>query len=84
MLAGASADEAAGARVALHVHVETITGCAERRGVHHLAVADVHAHVAHRAVEEDQVTGLQVARDTGVPIVDWAALECGSATPAAA
>ena len=50
----------------------------------HLAVADVHAHVADRAVEEHQVTGLQlVTRETARPICDWLLLEWGRLTPAA-
>ena len=49
----------------------------------HLAVPDVHAHVADRAVEEHQVAGLQWSRETGVPIVDWLLLECGRLMPAA-
>src|SRR4051794_37684530 len=57
----ASADEAAGADVPLHVDAGDQDRAAGGGGVHHLAVADVHADVAHRAVEEDQVTGLQVA-----------------------
>ena len=38
----------------------TWTGVPDVGGVDHLAVADVHAHVADRAVEEHQVAGLQL------------------------
>ena len=62
-----------------------LDGVAGRGGVHHLAVADVHADVADRAVEEQQVAGLEVARaDTGLPIGDCMRLECGRLMPAAA
>ncbi len=49
-----------------------------------LAVPDVDRDVADRAVEEDQVTGLQVGLDTGVPTWDWARLLRGSEMPACA
>ncbi len=52
--------------------------------MHHLAVADVDAHVADRAVEEDQVAGLQLVRETAWPICDCMRLECGRPMPAAA
>src|SRR4051812_40797456 len=56
-----SADDAAGAVVAGHCvdarDLDRLAGC---RGVHHLPVSDVHADVADRAVEEQQVTGLQL------------------------
>src|SRR3954451_20007774 len=47
--------------VAAHrVNVRHADDVAGRGRVHHLAVADVDAHVADRAVEEDQVAGLQL------------------------
>ena len=57
---------------------------AERRRVHHLAVADVDADVAHRAVEEARSPGCSSERETCVPICDCMALECGRLMPAAA
>ena len=45
--------------------------------MHHLAVADVHAHVADRAVEEHQVAGLQLGRGRPACPSATAALECG-------
>src|SRR3954453_5825740 len=53
--------DALGAGVAPHrVDARDLDHDAGRRGVDHLALADVDADVAHRAVEEDQVTGLQL------------------------
>ena len=52
------------------------------RGVHDLAVADVHADVADRAVVEHQVARLQRADRDGVPEPICAPDECGSETPA--
>src|SRR3954454_23989291 len=57
----ASAGDAAGAVVAAHrVQAGDLHRLAGGRGVDHLAVADVHPDVADRAVEEHQVTGLQL------------------------
>ena len=50
--------------------------------MHHLAVADVHAHVADRAVEEHQVAGLQLAaRRPACPSATGWLLECGRLDP---
>src|SRR5919107_780341 len=62
-----SAGDAAGADVAALVHAGHRYRAAGHAGVHHLAVADVDAHVADRGVEEDQVAGLQVGARDGDP-----------------
>jgi hypothetical protein len=56
-----ASDDAAGGVVAVHVvHRHDLHDVAGGGRVHHQAVADVHAHVPDRAVEEDQVTGQQL------------------------
>src|SRR3954469_17532726 len=65
---GPGSPDALGAGVAAHrVDARDLDHVAGRRGVDHLAVADVDPDVAHRAVEEDQVTGLQLVAGDRAP-----------------